>query len=151
MSHVVITTECVDVDVLHVCTSLTTCMHICTFYHMYILCYCVLTGAPCLFRLDANVKSSEAVLKTFCQFLKGEGDIVRHLAKIGYVVTHTQCYIDEFDFSVNNIAVDLRDGVRLCRLVSHSFQRSNNVLLIAKSDGTLWHLVYMSLRVARLW
>ena len=74
-----------------------------------------------MFRLDASVKSSEAVLKTFCQFLKGEGDIVRHLAKIGYVVTHTQCYIDEFDFSVHNIAVDLRDGVRLCRLVSHSF------------------------------
>eukprot|EP00953_Heterococcus_sp_UTEX-ZZ885_P008346 5017-Heterococcus_DN1.PRE.2 len=77
----------------------------------------IVPGAPCLFRLDASVKSSEAVLKTFCQFLKGEGDIVRHLAKIGYVVTHTQCYIDEFDFSVNNIAVDLRDGVRLCRLV----------------------------------
>jgi abnormal spindle-like microcephaly-associated protein len=87
-----------------------------------------------LFRLDASVKSSEAVLKTFCQFLKGEGDIVRHLAKIGYVVTHTQCYIDEFDFSVNNIAVDLRDGVRLCRLVSHSYstaeQRSNNCILV---------------------
>ncbi|CAN0414731.1 unnamed protein product, partial [Ectocarpus sp. 12 AP-2014] len=57
------------------------------------------------------------MLKVFCQFLHGEGDFVRHLKKMGYVVEHVQSYIDEFDFHVSNLAVDLRDGVRLTRLM----------------------------------
>lgn len=45
--------------------------------------------------------------------LTAEGDVTRHLSYYGYTVTHTQSYLDEFDYAVNNIAVDLRDGVRL--------------------------------------
>lgn len=47
----------------------------------------------------------------------GEGDIIRHLLFMGYSVLHIQAPLDEYDFTVNNLAVDLRDGVRLCRLV----------------------------------
>jgi abnormal spindle-like microcephaly-associated protein len=50
-------------------------------------------------------------------YLMGEGDIIRHLVFMGYSVLHTQAPLDEFDFTVKNLAVDLRDGVRLCRLV----------------------------------
>ncbi|CAN0333409.1 unnamed protein product, partial [Hapterophycus canaliculatus] len=65
-----------------------------------------------------QVKSSVGALQVFCQFLHGEGDFVRHLKKMGYVVTHVQSYIaDEFDFHVSNLAIDLRDGVRLTRLM----------------------------------
>lgn len=42
-----------------------------------------------------QVKSSVGMLKVFCQFLHGEGDFVRHLKKMGYVVTHVQSYIGE--------------------------------------------------------
>ncbi|CAM9969702.1 unnamed protein product, partial [Laminaria digitata] len=64
-----------------------------------------------------QVKSSVEMLKVFCQFLHGEGNFVRHLKKMGYVVVHEQSFVDEFDFRVENLAVDLRDGVRLTRLV----------------------------------
>lgn len=47
----------------------------------------------------------------------GEGDIIRHLVFMGYSVIHNQAPLDEFDFTVKNLAVDLRDGVRLCRLI----------------------------------
>lgn len=40
-----------------------------------------------------QVKSSVGMLKVFCQFLHGEGDFVRHLKKMGYVVGHVQSYI----------------------------------------------------------
>lgn len=39
------------------------------------------------------MKSSVGMLKVFCQFLHGEGDFVRHLKKMGYVVEHVQSYI----------------------------------------------------------
>ncbi|CAN0461362.1 unnamed protein product, partial [Ectocarpus sp. 8 AP-2014] len=77
----------------------------------------LLHPCPCLFRKTAEVKSSVGMLKVFCQFLHGEGDFVRHLKKMGYVVGHVQSYVDEFDFRVSNLAVDLRDGVRLTRLM----------------------------------
>ncbi|CAN0209441.1 unnamed protein product, partial [Scytosiphon promiscuus] len=77
----------------------------------------LLHPCPCLFRKTAEVKSSVGALRVFCQFLHGEGDFVRHLKKMGYVVTHVQSYIDEFDFHVSNLAIDLRDGVRLTRLM----------------------------------
>ncbi|CAM9251009.1 unnamed protein product, partial [Chrysoparadoxa australica] len=77
----------------------------------------LLSDVPCLFRLESEVKSSQEVLRQFCQFLKGVGDFIRDLSKVGYVVTYKQKYIDEFDFSVQNLAVELRDGVRLTRLV----------------------------------
>ncbi len=46
----------------------------------------------------------------------GEGDIVKHLIHIGVSITYEQKFIDEFDFSVSNLAIDLRDGVRLGKL-----------------------------------
>ena len=51
------------------------------------------------------------------KFLSGEGDIIRHLGLLGYNVKHKQNILDEFDYTVKNLASDLRDGVRLCRLI----------------------------------
>jgi len=39
------------------------------------------------------------------------------MISIGYSVVHDQKPLHEFDFTVKNLAVDLRDGVRLCRLI----------------------------------
>ncbi|KAG0088068.1 hypothetical protein BGZ92_006649 [Podila epicladia] len=73
---------------------------------------------PCLFNKDSEIKSSRELLLTISRnYLMGEGDIIRHLLFMGYSVLHIQAPLDEYDFTVNNLAVDLRDGVRLCRLV----------------------------------
>ncbi|KAG9070338.1 hypothetical protein KI688_009675 [Linnemannia hyalina] len=73
---------------------------------------------PCLFNKDSDIKSCRTLLLTISKtYLMGEGDIIRHLIFMGYSVIHNQAPLDEFDFTVKNLAVDLRDGVRLCRLI----------------------------------
>lgn len=70
-----------------------------------------------LFTHNALYKSSCDIVTAFCRnFLRGEGDILRHLSLLNYYVTFTQSYTDEFNYEVKNLAVDLRDGVRLVRL-----------------------------------
>ena len=60
-------------------------------------------------------------MQALVTFLKdrlfGEGNVVRHLASKGYRVEYEQDPRKEFDFSVTNIAVDLRSGLRICKLV----------------------------------
>lgn len=46
-------------------------------------------------------------------YLRGEGDVTRHLSHFGYIVTHVQTVLDEYDYAVSNLAVDLRDGLKL--------------------------------------
>ncbi|KAG5885781.1 hypothetical protein JTB14_031216 [Gonioctena quinquepunctata] len=73
---------------------------------------------PCLFCKKALVKESkELLLRLARETLSAVGDITKFLKFSGYVVTHTQTYIHEFDYAVNNLGVDLRDGVRLTRIM----------------------------------
>lgn len=46
-------------------------------------------------------------------YLRGEGDVTRHLSYLGYTVTHVQTVLDEYDYAVSNLATDLRDGLKL--------------------------------------
>ncbi|CAH8438465.1 unnamed protein product [Schistosoma margrebowiei] len=72
---------------------------------------------PCLFRIKSVIKSSSSLLLWFAQnFLHGENNLVRHLAYLGAQVTVNQTPLDEYQFTVENLAVDLRDGVRLVKL-----------------------------------
>lgn len=48
--------------------------------------------------------------------LAGEGSLVRHLRQLGYELQHSQAPRAEFDYSLQHMSVDLRDGIRLCRL-----------------------------------
>lgn len=76
----------------------------------------ILDKAPRLFRIDSTVKSSQDVLLAFSRhFLAGEGNFIKHLSRVGLKVSYKQEPIEEVDFSVSNLAVDLRDGVRLAR------------------------------------
>ena len=73
---------------------------------------------PCLFNKNSRLKSSRDMLLYFSSsFLQGEGDITKHLNNIGYRVSQKQSFLDEFDYQVRNMAVDLRDGIRLSRLL----------------------------------
>ncbi|MPC90126.1 Abnormal spindle-like microcephaly-associated [Portunus trituberculatus] len=69
---------------------------------------------PCLFRKNSEHKTSRDILVAFAMhFLQGIGDITKHLAHLGYIVSHRQAFLDEFDFAVTNLPTDLRCGVRL--------------------------------------
>ncbi len=93
--------------------------------------------APCLFIKEANIKSSEDVLKVFSGYLRGEGSFIRHLRKMGFVVAYKQAAVEEYDFGVKNLAVDLRDGICLVHLVEamtgdHSISKDLRVPAISR-------------------
>lgn len=77
----------------------------------------ILDKVPMLFSKTSKVKSTREVLIRLCRdFLSSEGDIVKHLSRIGITVSYKQTAIDEAEYTVTNLAVDLRDGVRLGRV-----------------------------------
>ncbi|XP_077968525.1 uncharacterized protein LOC120344825 isoform X2 [Styela clava] len=79
---------------------------------------------PCLFRKESKFRNCRDILHSFSRdLLKGEGDIVKHLGYLGYKVNYNQTFIDEFEFGIKNIAIDLRDGVRLVRIVELLFHQ----------------------------
>lgn len=72
---------------------------------------------PCLFVHHSEVKSTKDVLIAFCRdFLSAEGNIIKHLSRVGLKAIYQQDVLEELDFTVDNMAVDLRDGVRLGRM-----------------------------------
>ncbi|TRY96933.1 hypothetical protein DNTS_014281 [Danionella cerebrum] len=73
---------------------------------------------PCLFCMDAEFKSSKDLLLAFSRdFLSGEGILSRHLSYLGLAVSHVQTPLDEFSFAVKKLAVDLKCGIRLVRVM----------------------------------
>ncbi|XP_036375779.1 abnormal spindle-like microcephaly-associated protein [Megalops cyprinoides] len=78
---------------------------------------------PCLFCMDAEFKTSKDLLLAFSRdFLSGEGILSRHLGHLGFSVSHAQTPLDEFNFAVKNLAVDLKCGIRLVRIMELSTQ-----------------------------
>ncbi|CAH1785861.1 unnamed protein product, partial [Owenia fusiformis] len=73
---------------------------------------------PCLFCKDADLKASKDLLIHFSRdYLSGEGDITKHLSYLGLTVSHVQTPLAEFDYAVTKLAVDLKDGIRLTRMI----------------------------------
>ncbi|XP_016981913.2 protein abnormal spindle [Drosophila rhopaloa] len=73
---------------------------------------------PCLFVKKSPHKETKDILLRFSsELLANIGDITRELRRLGYVLQHRQTFLDEFDYAFNNLAVDLRDGVRLTRVM----------------------------------
>ncbi|XP_016939817.4 protein abnormal spindle [Drosophila suzukii] len=73
---------------------------------------------PCLFVKKSPHKETRDILLRFSsELLANIGDITRELRRLGYVLQHKQTFLDEFDYAFNNLAVDLRDGVRLTRVM----------------------------------
>ncbi|KAL5966567.1 hypothetical protein TSMEX_005698 [Taenia solium] len=72
---------------------------------------------PCLFNISAPVKSSVEVCQSLGRvYLSRETNLARSLAVLGANLSVVQKPLDEFDFTVTNLAVDLRDGLRLVKL-----------------------------------
>ncbi|KAL4423889.1 hypothetical protein ABPG75_001190 [Micractinium tetrahymenae] len=74
-------------------------------------------AAPLLFRVDSKIKGSAQVVTELLQSrLAGEGDVLRTLGRLGYKLAYVQDPRRELNFEVANLATDLRDGLRLCKL-----------------------------------
>ena len=75
-------------------------------------------GTTLLFQRSSPYKSSAAVLHGLSRLLiPSIGDTSRVLCYLGYNVSHMQHPLQEYDYNVRNLAVDLRDGARLAKLV----------------------------------
>ncbi|KAJ8985779.1 hypothetical protein NQ317_014432 [Molorchus minor] len=81
---------------------------------------------PCLFCRKAAVKESKEMLIGIAkEILAAIGDITKYLRHIDYVVTHCQTYLQEFDYAVKNLGVDLRDGIRLTKIMEIILMQDN--------------------------
>ncbi|XP_061859536.1 abnormal spindle-like microcephaly-associated protein [Colius striatus] len=108
---------------------------------------------PCLFCKDAEFKASKDLLLAFSRdFLSGEGDLSRHLGFLGFPVSHVQTPLDEFDFAVTNLAVDLQCGIRLVRtmeLLTKNWSLSKQLRVPAISRLQKMHNVDLVLNVLK--
>jgi abnormal spindle-like microcephaly-associated protein len=72
----------------------------------------------CLFQTTSPYKTSVEVLHQLSKMLlPSHGDITRPLHHLNYKVEHVQYPLQEYTYQIENIAIDLRDGIVLNRLV----------------------------------
>ena len=71
-----------------------------------------------LYQSSSTIKSSLLFLRKLTASIHPTaGDIYRLLRPLGYHIHHIQHPLSEFSCSVENLAIDFRDGMRLARLV----------------------------------
>ena len=58
----------------------------------------------------------------------GEGDLLRHLSQLTYKLMYHQDPLAEFDFSLDSMSSDLKDGLRLCKL-AEALTGKNHVIM----------------------
>jgi len=91
----------------------------------------------CLFCNEAHYKSSAELVRELALFaMVGEGDLLKRLMQAGYTVDYVQHPLDELNFLIKNTATDLRDGVRLARLLD-CLEESDQHLLCQMKYPTL--------------
>jgi abnormal spindle-like microcephaly-associated protein len=72
----------------------------------------------CLFQTSSPHKTSVEVLHQLSHLLiPSLGDITRPLGHLSFKVEHAQYPLQEYTYHIENIAIDLRDGITLTRLV----------------------------------
>jgi abnormal spindle-like microcephaly-associated protein len=90
----------------------------------------------CLFQTTSPHKASEQVLHTLGNMLlPSVGDITRPLGHFNYKVEHAQYPLQEYTYHIENIAIDLRDGVILTHLVELLLYPPS--ALVAQGDATV--------------
>jgi abnormal spindle-like microcephaly-associated protein len=83
-----------------------------------------------LFKIKSSHKTSVSVLNTLSGMLiPSTGDIVRALRHMDYTLSYIQDPLDEVVYRIDNLAVDLRDGVLLTKLVE---------LLLYHTSSSVW-------------
>ncbi|KAJ5086029.1 hypothetical protein N7532_010800 [Penicillium argentinense] len=81
-----------------------------------------------LFVPSSPFKSSVEVLQSLARVLLPScGDMAKPLSHIGCCLSYKQHQLQEYSYQMDNLAVDLRDGVRLTRIVEILFFTSEHV------------------------
>lgn len=63
-------------------------------------------------------KSSASILHQLSRLLlPSVGDVLRPLGHLNYLPETSQHLLEEYEYEISNLAVDMRDGVRFCRVV----------------------------------
>jgi len=84
-----------------------------------------------LFKIKSAHKTSSSVLNTLAAMLvPSVGDIGRTLKHMDYTINYVQDPLDEVVYRINNLAVDLRDGILLTKLVE---------LLLYHTSSDVWN------------
>ncbi|KAH7621985.1 hypothetical protein Ndes2526B_g02810 [Nannochloris sp. 'desiccata'] len=78
------------------------------------------TSYPLLFKSGCGISNSADALQAAVGSLLGEVEVGRRLGRLGFKVSYAQTPRQEINFKVRNIAIDMRDGLRLCRLVDEA-------------------------------
>ncbi|KAL6228947.1 hypothetical protein BDW75DRAFT_246170 [Aspergillus navahoensis] len=92
----------------------------------------------CLFLASSPYKSSFSVLQALARFLLPScGDVGKAVAQLNCQLTYEQRPLEEYDLQVSNLAVDLRDGVRLTRLVEFLLYPSSRAAPISDCQWPL--------------
>jgi abnormal spindle-like microcephaly-associated protein len=97
----------------------------------------------CLFQTNSPFKSSIEVLRQLGKLLLPSfGDITKPLSHLNYQVRTTQTPLQEYKYRIDNIAIDLRNGVLLTRLLeilisssAHCKQMANDTITIDLPEG----------------
>jgi abnormal spindle-like microcephaly-associated protein len=83
-----------------------------------------------LFKIKSAHKKSASVLNTLAAMLvPSVGDVGRTLKHMDYMLNYVQDPLDEVVYRINNLAVDLRDGILLTKLVE---------LLLYHTSSDVW-------------
>ena len=102
----------------------------------------ILNDDPCLFDKQSNIKSSNAILASICRICFARKElIVNHISHLGITVSHVQNPLDEYEYYIRNLSIDLKDGVRLAKMVEILTGRSvlNEMRLPASSRANKIH------------
>ncbi|KAF2667047.1 hypothetical protein BT63DRAFT_327699 [Microthyrium microscopicum] len=95
----------------------------------------------CLFQSSSPHKSSEDVVKALgALLLPSYGDLMRPLKHLKYEVSISQQSLEEYSYHVENLATDLRDGVRLTRIVEILLGANHAASISSANSSALWTL-----------
>jgi abnormal spindle-like microcephaly-associated protein len=98
----------------------------------------------CLFDKESNIKSSNAILASICRICFARKElIINHMANLFISVAHVQNPLEEYEYYIKNLSVDLKDGVRLAKMLEILTGRSllPKMRLPATSRGNRIHNV----------
>lgn len=94
-----------------------------------------------LFLTSSSMKSSATVLRALARLLlPSSGDIIKSLGQLDCQVAYEQHRLEEYDYRISNLAVDVRDGIRLTRVVElllYSQDPEHTATVTVPDAGTL--------------
>lgn len=92
---------------------------------------------------SSRLKSSRSILIEVCSLLLPFiGDVCRSLSHLEYHLHHNQCLLLEYQYRIENLATDLRDGIKLARLAEiflyppETLTRVEDSITVALPTGT---------------